>query len=512
MSPVSFERVGNPGDRQALVAQARLLADAGLKIQSIDDDGILVRSDLARRARAVLADSPRGAGPASEQDRPPRLIEPVSGPVDARVDVPGSKSHTNRALLCAALAAGRSTLRRVLVADDTAAMIDGLTALGVAITVENPNGAGLDRVGPTLAKVDGGLSRPSAGSDQPVGSDQSVGSDDPTMVSVRQSGTTSRFLLPVLAGLDGHFVLDGHPQLQARPFGPQIDALAALGARIEGRRLPLVIHGRSLDGGAVEVAADVSSQFLSGLLLAAPLYGQPTEITVEGPVVSRPYVDLTLATMAAFGVDVAAETDPVRFTVPNVGYRPAELMLEPDASAASYFFAAAAITGGRVVVDGLGRDTLQGDLGFVELLAQMGAQVDIGPDQTEVRGTGTLRGIEVDAGDLSDTAQTLAVVAAFANTPTTISGIGFIRYKETDRIGATVTELRRRGIEADEFDDGMVIHPGSPRPGLVQTYDDHRMAMSFALLGLVHPGIQIENPACVAKTFPDYFERLDRLR
>jgi 3-phosphoshikimate 1-carboxyvinyltransferase len=426
-----------------------------------------------------------------------RPIEPLERPPDVEIDVPGSKSHTNRALLCAALAPGRSRLNRVLFANDTEAMLAAVGSLVSAVRIDR------DRA---EVEVDGGIAGPAA--DPPAGR---------LAVHAAQSGTTGRFLLPVLAATPGHFTLDGDPQLRGRPFGPQLEALRSLGAQVEGESLPLTVDGRRLRGGTVAVDGAISSQFISGLLLAAPLFSDTTTVAVNGTLISRPYVDLTLSTMAAFGVEVAvagpaegAETDA--FIVPSQPYRPAEVELEPDASAASYFFAAAAMTGGRVRVRGLGRTTVQGDLAFVDILARMGAQVDVGPDWTEVRGVGTLRGVEVDMADVSDTAQTLAVVAAMADGPTTITGIGFIRHKETDRIAAPVTELQRLGIDAVANGDGMTIHPGSPRPGTVHTYDDHRMAMSFALLGLCHPGIVIADPGCVTKTFPTYFDHLERLR
>jgi 3-phosphoshikimate 1-carboxyvinyltransferase len=232
--------------------------------------------------------------------------------------------------------------------------------------------------------------------------------------------------------------------------------------------------------------------------------------------VSVPYLDMTVAVVHAFGGRVErpdARTFVVEGRGPGAGYAPvARYEVEPDASAASYLFAAAAITGGWVRVEGLGTASLQGDVAFVDLLERMGAEVGRQPDAIEVRGTGTLRGIDADLADLSDTAQTLAAVAVFADGPTRIDGIGFIRGKETDRIGAVVTELRRCGIEAEELADGLVVHPGRPQPAVVQTYDDHRMAMSFALLGLRAPGIEIADPGCVAKTFPDYFDVLESLR
>ncbi len=422
-------------------------------------------------------------------------VKPLIRPPDVDLEVPGSKSHTNRALICAALASGRSRLDRVLFADDTEAMLGALDTLGIPVQrSEAERRVEIDGWG-TGHRVSGG------------------GDATPLPVDVRQSGTTSRFLLPLLAASPGRYVLDGDEQLRARPFGPQLAALRHLGAEVEGDALPLAITGRNLAGGTVTVESSISSQFLSGLLLSAPLFSSPVAIEVAGLLVSQPYVDLTVSTMASFGVEVetSANDGGQRFVVDG-HYRPATVELEPDASAASYFFAAAAITGGRVRIEGLGTNTVQGDLGFVDLLAKMGAEVRSGPDWTEVRGTGTLRGITVDMADISDTAQTLAVVATFADSPTEITGIGFIRFKETDRIGAVVAELGRRGIAVTETNDGMIIQPGPPQPGVVETYDDHRMAMSFALLGLRHPGIEIANPGCVSKTFPDFFDVLDRLR
>ncbi len=421
---------------------------------------------------------------------------PLQRPPDVVIDIPGSKSHTNRALVCAALAAGRSELHRVLFADDTEAMLGALSALGVELQADAERGT---------ATISGGISVGFTGG--------------PRVVDARQSGTTSRFLLPLLAGTPGNFVLDGHPQMRSRPFGPQLEALRTLGASVDGEHLPLAVSGTELSGARVGVPSSISSQFLSGLLLSAPLYRGRTIFEVDGHLVSRPYVDLTVATMAAFGVDVVVEADgdgpdgPVlRLTADHGRYRATDLQLEPDASAASYFFAAAAITGGRVRVEGLGRDTVQGDLGFVHLLAKMGAEVTVTDSYTEVRGTGVLTGITANMADVSDTAQTLAVVAAFADTPTEITGVGFIKHKETDRITAVVTELNRLGIDASATEDGIIIRPGTPNPGRVDTYDDHRMAMSFSLLGLRHPGIEIDNPSCVSKTFPRFFDVLDKLR
>jgi 3-phosphoshikimate 1-carboxyvinyltransferase len=289
----------------------------------------------------------------------------------------------------------------------------------------------------------------------------------------------------------------------------------ALGAAVHevGARghLPVEVQGGTLVGGEVAVRGDVSSQFLSGLLLAGPAMRTGLVARLVGDLVSEPYVALTIAVMARFGATVDQPDDRTWVVAPQ-HYLGATYDIEPDASAASYVFAAAALLGGRVTVAGLGAEALQGDLAFVDVLERMGARVERQAGSTTVVGTGTLHGVEVDMARISDTAQTLAVLAAFADSPTRVTGIGFIRGKETDRIGAVVAELRRLGIEAAEEPDGFTVRPGPIRPATVQTYDDHRMAMSFALAGLVVPGIQIADPACVTKTFPGYWDLLDELR
>jgi 3-phosphoshikimate 1-carboxyvinyltransferase len=304
--------------------------------------------------------------------------------------------------------------------------------------------------------------------------------------------------------------------LRARPMGDLTDALVSLGAELEPLgepgHIPVRLEARGLQGGSVAVRGDVSSQFLSGLLLAGPCMRRGLEVQVDGELVSVPYVEMTLAVMRTFGA-IAHHESYRRIVVEPGGYRSVDrYVVEPDASAASYFFAAAAICGGTVQVDGLGTASLQGDVAFVDALEQMGAVVDRGPTSIRVTGVDQLRGIEADFTHISDTAQTLAAVAPFADSPTTITGIGFIRRKETDRIAATVTELQRCGIRAEELPDGIRIHPGAPTPATVSTYHDHRMAMSFALLGLRAPGIEIADPGCVAKTFPGYWAALDALR
>ena len=426
-----------------------------------------------------------------EQSPPALEIAPLEVPPDATVSLPGSKSITNRALICAALAPGETTLTGALFADDTEAMVEAVKSLGAEV-ICTPEKAAM-RIRGTAGTVE-----------TPEG----------TVVDARMSGTTGRFIAPVLALSERPVTLDGHPQLRARPFGDLADSLRRLGVRVEfppgGDGLPMSICGpiRSRD---TSVAADRSSQFLSGLMLAAPLVPGGLRIHVAGAVVSRSYVEMTAAVMRAFGAAVEVGDQEVR--IEGKGYRPlGRFEVEPDASSASYFMAAAAVTGGTVRVEGLGSGSVQGDTRFAALLADMGAEVDQDEAGTWVTGR-PLRGVDVDLSDMSDTAPTLGVVAAVASTPTTVRGIGFVRGKESDRIAAVVSELRRCGVEAQELADGFAV---VPRPGpagaRVHTYDDHRIAMAFSVLGLVVPGMQIENPGCVAKTFPGFYEALETLR
>ena len=415
----------------------------------------------------------------------PLPVEPLDEPIDATVTLPGSKSITNRALVCAALAEGASVLSGVLHADDTVAMVEALRALGVEIT----------GTGHTELTVTGTKQRAGAA------------------VDARQSGTTSRFLLPLLALGDEPSTLDGDPQLRERPMGPTFDALRSLGARLEDDdrpgHLPVRVRG-PLARGTVELSGDVSSQFLSGLLLAGPAVPGGIAVRLTTELISRPYVEMTAAVMAAFGASVT-EHDGT-WTVEGTGYRPTTYAIEPDASAASYAWAAALVTGGRVTVPGLHRRSLQGDVAFAGVLEEMGADVTWHDDAVTVAAGGGLHGVDVDMAHISDTVPTLAVLAALADGPTTIRGVGFIRDKESDRIAGPVAELQRCGIAATATDDGMVIHPGPIRPATFETYRDHRMAMAFGLLGLAGLGMAVRDPGCVAKTFPGFWDLLDELR
>lgn len=427
-----------------------------------------------------------------------RTIVPLAAPPDATVAVPGSKSLTNRALVMAALADGRSRLINALFADDTVVMVESLRRLGFAVDVD-------ERALEMRVEGRGGII-PAGAADLFVGG----------------AGTAARFLTAMVCLGSGRYRLDGTARMRERPVGDLVDALTTLGASVTATRgsLPLLIEARGLRGGRAAVRGDVSSQFVSAVLMAAPYAAGDVELLVEGRLVAAPYVAMTLAAMAAFGIEV--EHDGLRRFLVRAGqrYRPRDYAVEPDASGAAYFFAAAAITGGRVRVPGLSSASLQGDARFVDVLEQMGCRVERAPDALTVGGRGwpgdargdVLRGVDVDLGAMSDQTMTLAAIAPFAAGPTRIRGVAHIRHQESDRLAATAAELRRLGQEVEEFDDGLAVTPRPVRPAVVQTYDDHRLAMAFAITGLRAPGIAIADPGCVAKTFPDFFGRLERLR
>jgi 3-phosphoshikimate 1-carboxyvinyltransferase len=418
-------------------------------------------------------------------------LQPVSKPIVARVRPPGSKSITNRALVCAALADGVSTLRGALDSEDTRVMIEGLGRLG--IEVESHDAGRKLLVHGSVGKV------PAVEAD----------------LFCANSGTTIRFLTAMVTLGHGAFRLDGVARMRERPIADLIAALVQLGAIVRSERddgcPPVVVHANGLPGGAATVRGEISSQFLSGLLLTAPGADNAVELHIAGTLVSRPYVLMTLAVMRSFGVEVSTENELSSFRIPAPAlYRACDYTIEPDASAASYFWAAAAVTGGEVTVEGLSARSLQGDVAFVDCLEQMGCELHRGADEITVVG-GKLHGVDVDMNAISDTVQTLAVVALFAEGPTTIRNVGHIRHKETDRIGALAAELRKLGAKVDEHPDGLTIHPGPPRSATIDTYHDHRMAMSFALAGLRQPGVRINDPGCTAKTYPKFFDDLQKI-
>jgi 3-phosphoshikimate 1-carboxyvinyltransferase len=430
-------------------------------------------------------------------------IQP-SGPIRGSIRPPGSKSITNRALVCTALAEGESLLTGALDSEDTQLMAAALKQLG--ITVEhNPQSRSL--------RVSGGGGKIPA---------------PEARLYVGNSGTTVRFLTAMVTLGRGVYRLEGKPRMAKRPIQDLLDALRQLGVDAISEFAtgcpPVMVHGEGLSGGSAAIAGNVSSQFLSALLLTAPYARQTVELTIEGELVSQPYVEMTLAVMRAFGVTVQQRfpNSPLPsgegrvrgasgYIIPaNQRYRGREYAIEPDASAASYFFAAAAITGGQVAVEGLSQNSLQGDVAFCECLRRMGCAVEYQADAIVVTG-GRLRGIDADMNALSDTVQTLAAVALFADGPTTIRNVAHIRHKETDRIGNLAAELRKLGAEVEELADGLTIHPRPLHGAEIETYDDHRMAMSLSLVGLQVPGVQISHPECTAKTYPGFFSDLEGL-
>ncbi len=421
-------------------------------------------------------------------------IDPWSGPPPAAsVHLPGSKSLTNRALAIAALADGPSTLTGALDSEDTRVMVHALQSLGIEVVH--------DSVAAQL-RVEG------CGGRIPVGQ---------ASLNVANSGTSLRFLTAMLATGVGTYQLDGTARMRQRPVADLLAALRDLGVRARSDLgtgcPPVTIEARGLDGGFCAVRGDVSSQFLSGLLMASPYATATVTVEVQGVLVSRPYVAMTLAVMEAFGVK-ASNRRFRRFDVYPAHYRGRSFAIEPDASAASYFFALAALTGGTITVTGLGDSSLQGDLGFVDILEHMGCTVQRQSDRTTVTG-GALRAVDVDMNAISDTVMTMAVVALFADGVSRIRNVGHIRHKETDRIAALAAELRKLGAGVDELADGLVIEPPAPAkltPARIDTYDDHRMAMSFALAGLKIPGVTILDPGCVAKTYPGFWDDLASLR
>ncbi len=420
---------------------------------------------------------------------PPQIEIQPSGPVIGSIRPPGSKSITNRALVCAALADGASILHGALDSEDTRVMIECLRKLGVAIEVaDHGETLRVQGTGGWFAESDGEL-------------------------FVANSGTTIRFLTAMVTVGQGTFRLHGIERMHARPIGDLLDALRQLGAQVRSEQAagcpPVVVTANSLPGGLARVRGDISSQYLSGLLMAAPYAAGDVQIQVDGELVSKPYVEMTLEVMRTFGAAVHNSDDLTRFNIDtSQHYQPRDYNIEPDASAASYFWAAAAITGGKVTVEGLSRDAWQGDVAFCECLANMGCTIEYCDAAITARG-GALRGINVNMNAISDTVQTLAAVALFAAGPTTITGVAHIRHKETDRIGDLARELRKFGATVEELPDGLRITPPQTlQAASIETYNDHRMAMSLALVGLRTPGVVINNPECTEKTYPNFFADL----
>jgi 3-phosphoshikimate 1-carboxyvinyltransferase len=325
------------------------------------------------------------------------------------------------------------------------------------------------------------------------------------------SGTSIRFLTALCTLGHGAYRLDGIERMRERPIGDLLDALNLLGAHVRSENdtacPPVIVHANGLPGGTATVRGDISSQFLSALLMAAPAARLPVELLIDGPLVSKPYVKMTIGVMRAFGVVVNSSKELARFDIAPQPYTPCRYAVEPDASAASYFWALAAVMGGEVTVEGLSITSMQGDVAFVDCLEQMGCEVRRDAYSITVVGR-PLRGIHLDMNAISDTVQTLAVVALFGDGPTSIRNVAHIRHKETDRIAAVASELRKLGADVTERPDGLTIQPRKLRSATIETYNDHRMAMSFALAGLRFPGVRIRNPTCVEKTYPNFFHDL----
>ncbi len=419
-------------------------------------------------------------------------ISPVTS-IDATIAVPGSKSLTQRALIAAALANGRSRLLGPLNSEDTDYTSTALGQMGITVLKEKDEWQ--------VAGNGGKIATPSS------------------EIYLGNNGTATRFLTSVAALGLGLFTIDGEERMRERPIGPLMAALAGWGVDIRSVAgtacPPLIINSHGLQGGETILPEGKSSQYLSSLLLVAPYAAQPAILQVKGEVLSKPYVAMTLSVMADFGIEVDCNQDFSRFIIPQGCYRAMDYEIEGDASNASYFWAAAAITAGRVTVSNVPVPSLQGDAGLVPLLARMGCNInrEDGGGIT-VQGRERLEGITVDMGDMPDVVPTLAVVAAFAQGKTVINNIAHLRIKECDRLSAVVTELTRMGARVEEQQDSMIIH-GDGGAGLhgavIDTYKDHRMAMSFAVAGLKVAGVQISNEGCVGKSFPDFWERFSLL-
>ena len=419
-------------------------------------------------------------------------LEPIEK-VNGTINIPGSKSISNRALLLATLAEGTTTLTNLLDSDDIRYMLASLKQLGVNYRLSNNN---------TVCEVDG-----LAGT---------LNSDVAQTLFLGNAGTAMRPLCAALTLGNGEFTLTGEPRMEERPIGDLVDSLRQLGADVSYLKNdgfpPLTINATGLSGGDVEIAGDLSSQFLTALLMVAPLAKGDVNINIKGELVSKPYIDITLALMAQFGVNVT-NNNYASFEI-KTGQRyvsPGKLLVEGDASSASYFLAAGAIKGGEVKVTGVGKLSIQGDVKFADVLAQMGADIEWGDDYIIARGS-KLNAVDLDMNHIPDAAMTIATAALFATGTTHIRNIYNWRIKETDRLAAMATELRKVGAIVDEGHDYIsVTPPTKPHTANIDTYNDHRMAMCFSMLAFADCGITINEPECTSKTFPDYFNQFNAL-
>ena len=423
-------------------------------------------------------------------------VKTINHPLDCTVEVPGSKSITNRALLMAALAKGKSVLNGVLFSNDSRYFLTSLISLGYIIEVnEVENYVAINGHGADIPKKN-------------------------ATIDVGSAGTAARFLTAMLALSDGEYVINASEQMKKRPMLPLFEALTAMGAEFtfieKNGHLPVKVKGAAFNGAvpASEVDIDISesTQFLSALLMVAPMLENGLKINITSKKTEGSYIKITTKMMHQFGCDTLHEGSVYEIPAGQI-YMAETYLIEPDVSAACYFYAAAALTGGHVLVKNVHSTSMQGDMKFLDVLKQMGCVIREEREGIYVTGpeNGQYSGVDVDMNDFSDQTMTLAAIAPFANTPTYIKNIGHIRLQESDRIHAIVTELTRLGIEVKEEESAILIYPGTVKPGIVSTYDDHRMAMAFALLGIRAEGIVIDNCECCRKTFEDYFKVLDRV-
>jgi 3-phosphoshikimate 1-carboxyvinyltransferase len=414
-------------------------------------------------------------------------VKPLSH-CDGVVTIPGSKSYTHRAVIISSLAEGESVLINALQCEDTERTVEAIVRLGVPVSWEGDHIRVLGRGGKFKA------------------------SDD--RIDVGNSGASMRFLTALAALKKGMTLLDGSERMRKRPIGELLNGLGELGVKAYSQKgngfPPVIVESQGLKGGTARIKGEESSQFLSGLLMVAPYAWRDVNIEVMGSLASKPYADITQDVMSAFGAEIKNQEYRSFFVRAGQRYLPQTYRIEGDASNASYFFSAAAVCRGRVRVENINPVTIQGDIGFLEILERMGCRVTRGSDWIEVVG-GELHGIEMDMNEMPDLVPTLAVTAAFAQGETVIQNIGHLRFKESDRLHALAVELIKMGTRIKEGEDRLEIEGGKPHGTEIETYDDHRMAMSFAIAGLAVPGVKIKGERCVDKSFPDFWEVLQKL-
>lgn len=420
-------------------------------------------------------------------------VSPVSGPLHCTVEVPGSKSITNRALLLAALADGESILSNALFSEDSRHFLACLVSLGFPVVIDEHNRTvHITGFGGRIPKKEASL-------------------------YVGSAGTAARFLTVMLSFSEGTYHMDASEQMRRRPMKPLLSALESIGVSIHYHEkegfFPFTVTGSAHTRNEIEVDIESSSQFLSALLMSAPMKKEGLTVRLTGKPHALSYVKMTTAMMEQFGCSVLSD-EGIQYTVPaNQCYHAKRYQIEPDVSAACYFYAMPMLLKGSMLVKNVYFSSLQGDIRFLHLLRDLGGSLQELPEGIELSfSMDHFPGIDIDMGSFSDQTMTLSVLAPFASSPTRIRNVAHIRMQESNRIRAVITELTRLGIRCDELPDGLLIYPGPYKGGDVETYDDHRIAMSFSLIGLKQPGIRIKNPSCCKKTFEGYFEALEAIQ